>query len=297
MPVITIATSITPNNFYLQRVALDSWIKSGFKVISLNSATESAVVAKNFPDIPLTIVSRTAEPTTGKPYIFFDDVLSVLSVADSDICGIINSDILLKVDSGFADFVAETVGTGFLFGSRIDVDSVRDIDGEKFIYGFDYFFFKRPAINIFPSSVFCLGVPWWDYWALLVPIASGLICKELISPIAFHVRHETKWAGELFDEYGKIFYENIGSFLKNGNCSAKTQTQYSKEQITIFSYDVLSYILDKSTKVIYPKLDFSESRVLVGCKQYLSMRSKVIENDRRIVELYENIRLNSINVP
>lgn len=296
MPQITIATSIIPLNFDLQRAAIDSWRKLGFKVISLNSAAEAAIVAENFPDIPLTIVNRTAETTTGKPYVFFDDVIAALSAEQAAVCGIVNSDIMLMADAGFADFIAETAGDGLLFGSRLDVDSMADLDGEKFIYGFDFFFFNKAALRIFPESGFCLGVPWWDYWAPFVPLLTGLACKELLSPVAFHLKHETKWAGELFCDYGRMFAEKIVPLARDTGFAGKITNVSSPEQLTIFSLDILHYILKISDKVVYPRPEDGSLRIEVGRAQYLSMREKVIEHHKKTVELQQQINMKNAPV-
>jgi len=293
---ITIATSIIPRNFELQRTAIDSWRKLGFKVISLNSAAEASLVAENFPDIPLTIVNRTAEAATGRPYIFFDDVMEALSAEGAAVCGIVNSDIVLTADADFADFIAETVGNGLLFGSRLDVDAMADLDGEKFIYGFDFFFFNKAALKIFPEAGFCLGVPWWDYWAPFVPLITGLSCKELISPVAFHVKHETKWAGELYCDYGKMFADRIAPLARDTEFAGRITGGSSPEQLTVFSFDILHYILKNSDKVFYPRADAEAGRIEVGQRQYLAMREKVIEHHRRIWELNEQIKLQSTPV-
>lgn len=296
MPQITIATSIIPRNFELQRAAIDSWRRYGFKVISLNSEAEATQVAHNFPDIPLTIVNRTAEATTGKPYIFFDDVLSALSESGDDICGIVNSDIVLNSDLGFADFVSETASDGFLFGSRIDIVSLENLDGEKFIYGFDFFFFNREVVKLFRQSEFCLGVPWWDYWAPFVPLLQGVPCRELISTVAFHVKHETKWAGELFCDYGRLFADNVSQIKPGSAFAGRITGTSSPDQLTVFSFDVLQHILKNSDKVFYPPAKDGLIRIQVGCSQYLAMREKVIEHHKKTVVLQEQINLKNAMV-
>jgi len=296
MPDITIATSIIPRNFDLQHAAIDSWRKLGFKVISLNSAAEASIVAQNFPDISLTIVNRTAEATAGKPYIFFDDVVAALSVEQATVCGIVNSDILLMADAGFADFIAETVGNGLVFGSRIDVESMADLDGEEYISGFDFFFFNKASLEIFPKSEFCLGVPWWDYWAPFVSLITGLSCNELISPVAFHLKHEAKWSGELFCDYGKMFAEKILPYAQQPGLAGEITQISSSEQLSAFSVDILEFILKNSGKVVYPHPKNGDFRVEVGRRQYLSMREKVIELNKYSCELNAQLKAASYAV-
>ncbi len=291
MPEITIATSIIPRNFPLQRSAMDSWLSLGFRVISLNSAEEAEVITRNFPDIPVKIVTRTAVATSGRPFVFFDDVCSALSGECSEVCGIVNSDIFLKADSGFVNFVAETVGDGFLFGSRIDVDSMENLDGEKFIYGFDFFFFNRRIVECFPLSGFCLGVPWWDYWAPFVPLARGVQCRELLSPVAFHVRHETNWSGDLFCDYGMMYARQVLDFIKDTDVVCNITDSSSPAELTVFSFDILQYILKNSGKVVYPSKNEGDGLIEVGRSQYLAMREQAITHHRRVWELNEQIRL------
>lgn len=293
MSEITIATSIIPRNFELQRAAIDSWLTLGFNVISLNSAEEATLVAQNFPDIPVTIVNRTAESTTGKPYIYFDDVRKAFVDLKVDICGIVNSDIFLNADSGFNNFISETVADGLLFGSRIDVESMSHLDGEKFVYGFDFFFFNKEVLKTFPESDFCLGIPWWDYWAPFVPLVKGVPCKELISPVAFHGKHETKWEGELFYEYGKKFASGLAHFRQKVDQTITITVASSPQQLTVYSLDILHYILTHSDKVVYPHPESGELRLEVGRLQYLRMREQVIEHKKEFWELQELIRSNN----
>lgn len=288
---ITIATSIVPRNFELQRATINSWINLGIKVISLNSAEEVAIVSQNFPDVPINTVNRTAEAATGKPYVFFDDVRSALLDEPSKICGIVNSDIMLNADPNLADFIVETTGDGLLFGSRIDIDSMTNLDGAKFIYGFDFFFFRKEVLELFPGSDFCLGVPWWDYWAPLVPIVKGVRCRELISPVAFHLKHETKWASGLYCDYGKMFADKISQFSQHTDLACNVTNASSPEQLNVFSLDILQYILNNSDKVSYPYSEGGELRIEVGRLQYLSMREQVIEHRKKTCELIEQVKV------
>lgn len=290
MSDITIATSIVPRNLELQRAAVNTWLELGFRVISINSAAEAAIVAQNFPDITLKIIDRTAESVTGKPYVYFDDVCKALAESGANICGIINSDIFLKADSEFADFAKDAAKTGLLFGSRIDVDSLENIDGEKYIYGLDFFFFDKKLIALYPESEFCLGAPWWDYWAPFVLMSRGVPCRELISPLAYHVRHETKWEGSLFADFGRIFSRNISRCC---DFSRHLKDTDSPEQIAVFGLEVLEYILENSKKVVYPLSSVNNVRVEVGRSQYLKMREHVIEHHKEVWSLHDRIRMAS----
>ena len=186
---ITIATSIAPGaNLANQQLAVASWQQLGFAVISVNAPEEIAVLAPHFPTIRFAAVSRDGREKFGKPYIYFDDLLACLYEEGAPICGIVNSDIHL-LDNRLYDFVLTEASGAFLFGARIDVDSLeRRYQGDWF-QGFDFFFFDRSLIPRYPREDFCIGLPWWDYWIVLIPLACDYPVKKLISPVAYHVRH------------------------------------------------------------------------------------------------------------
>jgi glycosyltransferase involved in cell wall biosynthesis len=288
---IPIATSIAPVNIDLQKAAIRSWQNLGFKVISINCAEEIALLRDDFTGVLFVEASRNAYAEIGRPLIYLGDILSALQQTVCQVCGILNSDIFLSADSDFVNFIAETVGAGLLFGSRIDIDSMENLDGEKFIYGFDFFFFNKAVLKALPESGFCIGVPWWDYWVPFVPLIRGIPCKELISPVAFHVNHETKWTGELFFDYGKKFADKVSQFGQAKEFTTKIAADSSPEQLTLFSFDILEYILKKSDKVVYPRSEGGAMRIEVGRKQYLAMRAQVIAHRRLFWVLNEQIKV------
>ena len=88
--VITIATSLAPGkDLHNQRMAINSWLKLGFKVISMNSTEEIAVLQSDFSDIEFVKVHRDGRDKFTKPYIYFDDCLAYVAESESKICGIV----------------------------------------------------------------------------------------------------------------------------------------------------------------------------------------------------------------
>lgn len=289
MPRITIATSIAPRNLALQRAAVDSWQRLGFVVISVNSAEEVPLLAGHFPDVAIHTVERTAHSTAGKPYVFFDDVRSALLASDAEVCGIVNSDVFLLAGAGFPAFIADHAHDGMVFGSRIDVDSLDDLDGEPFVFGFDFFFLDRRVLAAYPPSDFCLGIPWWDYWAPLVPLARGDRCVELISPVAFHVKHEQKWRGDLYVDFGLHFAGQLAGIDGQGTLAALGTKSGSLEAVTTMSFDVLSHLLRNTGKIAWPGADDPGAVVPLGRRQYLSVREQLIAQHRESASLRERL--------
>lgn len=92
---------------------------------------------------------------------------------------------------------------------------------------------------------------------------------------------------ELFFYYGKMFADKVSQFGKDKEFTAKIAADSSPEQLRLFSFDILEYILKNSDKVVYPCSEGAAMRIEVGRKQYLAMREQVIEYRRLFWELKE----------
>lgn len=209
-----IATSIAPGNRESQKAAVASWLRLGCRVISVNSTGEIDQLADAFPEVRFYETHRTAANLTGKPLVYLDDIFRALEESGAEICGIVNSDILLTEEAALVRFLASETPQSMVFGSRLDVPSLESREGEEFTVGFDYFFFDRSLIARYPRTDFCLGAPWWDYWVPLVPLLLNLPAKRITSPVAFHPKHPTKWDENLWDDFGKFLFDALfqGSF-------------------------------------------------------------------------------------
>lgn len=278
MAEITIATSLVPGNIELQRVAIDSWLKLGFKVISLNSKEEIDLLYPAFPEISFEPALRTALELTGKPYVFFDDILDILSKCESNICGIINSDIQLHAGGEFVEFVRSNAETDFLYASRVDIGDFTRHDGEFYPYGFDLFFFPKKLILEYPASNFCLGVPWWDYWALLLPVAKGFAVKELLSPVAFHVKHESRWQDTLHRSFGNHLL-NVAQSSNLFNASNDTLLKELLPACEENNFFLASLLYLKYFQQHTEQVEVEQRGAHDGffAKQYVAIRNELVE--------------------
>lgn len=185
----------------------------GFKVISINAADEIDKVSPYFPDVAFHVASRDGRERYGKPVIYINDVLMVLAGCDTQICGIVNSDIYLHVGDTekFVSFLMAEAKSSLVFGSRINTTSEDERSGSEYEGGFDFFFFDKGIIPLYNQSNFCFGIPWWDFWFPLTAHLDGVAVKRLASPVAFHVEHGDRWNVKEWSRRGK---ECINYFLK-----------------------------------------------------------------------------------
>ena len=228
---MTILTSLTPGNERNQRNAIATWTHQGFNVVSMNCAQERHQLEPRFPGISFVTTQRDGREKWGKPYVYFDDLLAYFLQSDCPICGIVNSDVYLWKEN-LLDRVAEAAEDSFLFGSRVDVDSLSSNQGQMYHAGFDYFFFDRRLLSCYPREQFCLGLPWWDYWAALLPLVGPqkAPCKRVTTPIALHVKHSANWDIHSWHEMGNT----LGKYLRPPfTLSEETMPQFLSETATI----------------------------------------------------------------
>ncbi len=187
-----IATSLAPKDYQIQENAVNSWLKLGFEVVSLNVYAEIDILKDHFRNIQFVEVKRSAINKYGKPYIYFDDILAYFQEIDSQICGIVNSDIRL-LNPNLKNIIQAEAPGSFLYGSRIEIQSLENLNGAMLESGFDFFFFDREIISCYPQEEFCLGQQMWDWWAVLNPMAHGIPIKKIMGEFAYHVTHPQKW--------------------------------------------------------------------------------------------------------
>ena len=197
-----VATSLAPKDFENQKQALASWKRLGFNIVSINVPEEIAILQSYFADINFVAAKRDGRSSFGKPYIYFDDFLSYFKNSEFNFFGIINSDIYLKEEEGHWPAILGEAAGSVVFGSRMDVRSMNDLNGTMYDSGFDYFFFDRKAISCYPQEEFCIGVPWWDYWAVVIPIINKVPVKKVENSVAYHIRHDKKWNHQFLVDLG-----------------------------------------------------------------------------------------------
>ena len=187
---ITIATSINPDSrIDIQKEAIESWIKAGFRVVSLNETNEIKKLSNTFRNIDFVPQIRTAKALFGKPYIYISDILACLRTQNSQISGIINSDIYLKNTESFSSFLIQEAENSLIFGPRLEVKTFKSSDGKMDPFGFDYFIFDKKLMSDWKESRFCIGLPSWDHWFPLVSMFNGRKLKKIMTPFALHITH------------------------------------------------------------------------------------------------------------
>lgn len=201
---IFVATSIVPNQREeIQFEATSSWLSSSLTILSLNSHKELKELTNKYPHVNFIENNRTGRLIADKPVVFISDLLHRLRQSNAQILGIINSDIIINSSNDFVNEIISLSKKGLVYGPRLDVLKINDVDGVLDPFGFDFFFFDRSLINIWYESQFCLGMPFWDYWFPLLAIINNKTVIKLMTNKFRHVVHPSSRDNSffLFNDY------------------------------------------------------------------------------------------------
>jgi len=199
---LTIATSLAPSNDRkVQPAAIESWLKHGWTVVSVNTEEEIEALQPSFNGVEFVAASRTAEQYAGRPVPFIFDLLQAASARTSmdDVIGIANADIFMRPQDGLTEFLQTHAAQGLILGPRVDVPDATAFGtytpdaNPTFSIGYDYFVMNRRIADDIKDSPFAMGMPFWDYWLPLACHLAGHKLLTLKSPVALHAHHDARW--------------------------------------------------------------------------------------------------------
>ena len=216
----------------------------------------------------------------------------MLLAEGSDVCGIVNSDIHLVAADDIQEFIGKNASGGLVFGARQDVESLDDLVGVEYGGGFDFFFFDRSLISLYPKTDFCLGAPWWDFWTPLVPIIKRAPVKQFISPFAYHRNHPTKWSQDVFDKFARLFAEYLlqGDLKKNLDEPLRTLAESSrtqKENRGPLSLFALYYLKLNSKKISYISPGDRDKKLESTVREYTEGRESLLFYQAQFVQMFK----------
>lgn len=217
MQKIVLGKSLAPFDFEKQIIAVKSWIKNRFHVVSCNTKKEIEILEKNFYNFEIEFVEieRDANDIVGKPLPYIQNILDIVSQKTEHICGYINSYIIISdMPDGMYEFLEEETADSLTFVRRNEIDCLDDIGNMKWknhFDGIDLFFIDRKFVrDFFNDGFFVQSV--WDLSILIRCELLRIKVKELMNPIAFHVRHALKWDYEtslvLFEKFYHKYFGN-----------------------------------------------------------------------------------------
>lgn len=189
-----VATSIPPKGLEISRRAVDSWVRLGFQVISVNTARERDLLVSRFPDVGFCVNEDTALAEYGRDYQFLDALLDALAQTGEPLCGIINADIVLRGEPEDWDRLCGAATNRLVYGSRVNVLHPEADYGTLLEPGFDFYFFPAAFLARIPRTGFVIGQPVWDVFLPAWAARCGIARSFCYSPVALHVEHPVQWS-------------------------------------------------------------------------------------------------------
>jgi FkbM family methyltransferase len=193
-PKITLYTSINPSEDSIerQRKALNSWMKLGLPIYSINHDSEIKKLTKLFPDVTFIATKETSNLIKKKPYVKINTILNIAKTIESESICLINSDIeIIPLDNLFDD-LQDKARHGLVIASRYNYDK-KYSTSEKEAGGIDIFAFNKKYIDIIPKDNYCMGQPVWDYWIPFQFANNNIPVHYINKPLFFHQLHPLVW--------------------------------------------------------------------------------------------------------
>ncbi len=218
-PDIVVATSIPPKvsrrddgreiGPEYQRHCIETWIKAGFRVLSLNAPEEIPELALRYPAVRFIAIHRDASAISGRRNPLLADLIATLARQPEPLAGIVNADIFIDPDKNWREIIGASIRDAIVVASRADLRSLAATDYRIYRQGFDLFFFEKAAIPPGLRPPFAMGLPWWDYWLPIAFRLQGAQIKILTEPLAFHLRHPANFDLTVFRHMAKEFVDFV----------------------------------------------------------------------------------------
>jgi len=175
-----------------QSACIQSWIRAGFRVISLNPQNE----IDRFHPLPANIEFQALPAHSSRASI--SDFFRAAQACGDEVAGIVNADCMIAAPPEFLFRLKSCIG-GIVLSERADIDpnTLRPLGLSGF--GFDGFFFDVAAIDkIKWDDHWMIGAVWYDFWLPLAFQVGGLRVKTLPAPILHHLYHDRAWNWEVW---------------------------------------------------------------------------------------------------
>lgn len=131
---MTIFTSLMPRRLDVQKAAIDSWLRAGFVIRSVNVKKEIDELADIFPNVDF--IEFTSQDGFLVPIAH---LCGLMAKDENRIVGIVNSDIIFLDAANLIRNLQAEYRHSLVFGHRYDLQSPADTIGRPYHEGFDYF--------------------------------------------------------------------------------------------------------------------------------------------------------------
>ncbi len=197
---MVIITSFAPShkNSEAQQFALESWIKTGYRIISVNHIDEIKQLSQ-YKGVEFFEPEKTGIDTFGKHYVPISELIKIVIKEGRGL--IINSDIIIKS-------LPELGDNAFVF-NRYDFEDSTE-SAKIFVSGYDGFYLTADHCKEIPESRLCLGQCHWDYWLPLILLSKKIRLSNPTIPYLYHKKHDLQYNNKSWETTALIFKQETG---------------------------------------------------------------------------------------
>lgn len=219
-------TSISPThlNKDIQALAIKSWIDLGMKAYSFNSESEIELLEEHYRSVTFIKTHRTMEHAYGKPLVSISSVLDFCKDHKEEHFLLINSDIELKTDKPTIERIKGKMVDAIVLGNRVDYE--KDYSGHRYLLGIDAFFIHKRYLSLYPQSMHCFGMTFWDYEIPYTALKSGVDVVFLKQDIAYHKIHAFQYSHDNWLKSGRYFLWQHGLYQFNDTKEIGKMSQF-----------------------------------------------------------------------
>lgn len=206
-----ILTSISPRQLPAQADAIRTWVKTGLPIGSINHKSEIDVLrqAPELIDLPIRFISteNVATKYFDRPLVYLDSYFQFAEHKEIDQFILINSDNRIAD----CDYLISTLSRD---NYSVAISNRSDEDPETgsvtpYEFGYDLFIIRKESYKCLSQSVFCLGVPYIDYFIPIISYLAGFDIAKTKTPLTLHIDHEKNWNFELYAKADYFFHKRL----------------------------------------------------------------------------------------
>jgi hypothetical protein len=175
-----------------QGMCVNSWLRAGLPVYSINTREEIAALRDRFPTVNLVEVPRALSSLRGAPTI--GQIFQTMAKYGYDVNVLINGDVGFVQDFQIERLLVRGASQALVFSSRFEMDRLGVPAEVANLGGFDLFAIGQKLLRAYDDEELQLGLPWWDYWLPILMLVRGGQVQRLFRPAIAHLRHEAAWS-------------------------------------------------------------------------------------------------------
>jgi hypothetical protein len=218
---------------YLSR-CIQSWIRNGFNVTTLNREDEAEHIRTLFKIDPLIFEDERGAMRRGRYGPSFEKIFSGRDLS-RPVC-IANADVYVLDSNNLSEKIDELCQDALVFAHRTDFVGSESTFYTNYKHGVDFVAFRPDKLlqvledNVFKK--FKLGLVWWD---CVLPVAASFFIPilRIREPFILHHMHERAWDGETYDQIRALALDVLLRLARTTRASNEAAALFAERAETI----------------------------------------------------------------